>query len=33
LVPADGGIGHELIAGAASFEAMRAYEKHEQQNG
>ncbi|KAI9634865.1 uncharacterized protein MKK02DRAFT_15252, partial [Dioszegia hungarica] len=24
---------HELIAGAASFEAMRAYEQHQAQNG
>ena len=26
-------LGHELVAGAASFAAMREYEKHEEQNG
>ncbi|KAI5309777.1 hypothetical protein KEM55_002435 [Ascosphaera atra] len=29
----EGKFSHELIAGAASFEAMKAYEKHKEENG
>ncbi|KAK0549542.1 hypothetical protein OC845_003080 [Tilletia horrida] len=29
----EGKLSHEVLAGGAAFEAMRAYEKHEEANG